>query len=68
MNAAYPIEVTLFGIVTEVKLVQYLNNEVSITERLVGILTVVKLIQLSKQFLPIEVILSERFIDSNPVQ
>ena len=47
---------------------QYLNNEVSITERLVGILTVVKLIQLSKQFLPIEVILSERFIDSNPVQ
>ena len=62
------MSVIFSGIVTEVKLVQYLNKEVSITERLVGIFTLVKLIQLSKQFLPIEAMLSERFIDSKDVQ
>ena len=37
------------------------------TLKLVGIFTLVKLIQLSKQFIPIELMLLERFIDSKEV-
>ena len=45
-NASYPMEVTLFGIVTEVKPLQPLNAQLPMEVTPVGMVTEVKLLQL----------------------